>query len=446
MNGNSIARRLQRRTGLDRAACQATLDVLQRAGFARRHVQPEEDALLVLRRVGRDPRYASLKQKTEAARDGAVVLRARHCLIRGNAFECMNEIHDAFHTGILSIRPLLNAGIGPGLGAEKREVVILDVLGSIWIEALSGGSLFDHLLAYPDDLDPRKSFCLATYAAGIARNTKRTSNERNRRQDFFEKTWTTYAANPSTCMTAWVRNAGISVRDAIAGIHVPVRRRDGKAEVERKARKLGNVVGRMASTATGTAPATPADELEAWERKEIDAQLLRIVTAFANRTFGKKALGVYMHTLRGALSDRTAAGKLGIRCCKCRRALADSTCRKCVRALHTHRYLNVRRIRLFTAFVIFEQSIDQIASFLNEVPRAVEDALHGARIDRAEWAAEEPWLRKIRRTYDPHDCLAGLRPRQRREPAAGRAPSTSALRARVPVCATSNSMSRAFTN
>ena len=170
---HSLPIRLQRETGLDATTCGAALEILQRNGLAQRYVRLEEDALLVLRRVRSDPKHANSKQRAEAAKDGAVVLRARHCLRRGNRRECMNEIHDAFHTGILSIRTLLNATIDPALTTEERETVVLDMLGDIWLEGMRGGKLLHHILAYPDDLEPGESFCLATYAAARSSVSRR---------------------------------------------------------------------------------------------------------------------------------------------------------------------------------------------------------------------------------------------------------------------------------
>ena len=177
-NDHSMLKRLQRETGLDATTCQAALHVLQRDGFARRHVRAEKDARLILRRICDDPKYTSLQQKTEAAKDGAVVLRARHCLTRGNRQECMNEILDAFHTALLSIKPLLNACIHPALDPEEREVVVRNMLASIRLEGLNGGRLLQHLLAYPGDLDSRESFCLTAYAARLARNTREPAGSR----------------------------------------------------------------------------------------------------------------------------------------------------------------------------------------------------------------------------------------------------------------------------
>ena len=384
----AILTRLRRETGLDRTTCQATLDVLLRSGFAQRYVRPEEDALLVLRRVCGDPKYSDLKKKTEAARDGAVVVRARHCLANGNRFECMNEILDAFQTGVLPVGKLLNARVHPSLGSEERDVVIRGMLGSIWLRGMRGGQFLDHLRAYPDDLDPEKSFCLATYAAGIARNAEKSTQTRSRRWRSIEKVWKAYVRNRTAPLTQWLRETGLSVRDAIDGIDLPIGH-DTEEDNERKATKLGNTMGKMPWADGGAAPAPPEEELEARELEETTGALLRIITAFAHATLGRRALGVFEHTRRLEVSDEEAAQRLDIS----------------VNSLYEHRSQNRRKIELFVRFVIFEQSVKKIAAVWSEPPDAVRCNLRRWRIRRREWAAEARWLRRIQGTYGLLLCL-----------------------------------------
>ena len=281
-------RGLQQETGLPGEVCEASVETLQREGFALKFVRFPEDALVVLRAVRDDRRCTTDAEKKEAAKEGAVVLRAKHCLTHSNRRECLNEILEAVAHPDPTRRVLATGKLLNAIRGYDPE----DVIQTTWCEVMKKPAPLERkILGYPP-------FRLMSYLGGIAVRKRADIIREEIKDAWARESYSMRARDSETFMTKWLRDKGLGcVADFLASLNLPVTQRQDKDEREKV---VAETVRRIVQVLFAEVD-TPEDRVLRREGQEMYDRLFRLLHGFAETKLPPKELGVYEETRCGEL-------------------------------------------------------------------------------------------------------------------------------------------------